>query len=87
MKSEEVKTIFRALVRSIEIQKDVIIGEKKKKADFLIEPNVGTISLVDLDRSDECIDAGLLAARERVLDLKKLILRRIQEKAAKGRTR
>jgi hypothetical protein len=34
------------------------------------------VSLVDLDKSHECIQAGTLAARRKANELKKLILKR-----------
>jgi NTE family protein len=73
---EEINTVFKTLVRSIEIQRDSIIETKKKSADFMIEPFVGAMSIADLDRTEECIDAGILAGRETALDLKSLILSR-----------
>jgi hypothetical protein len=48
----------------------------------MIEPNVGDVSMVELDRSHECIEAGLLEARSRVLELKKQLIMRA---AAKNR--
>ncbi|MBV9079569.1 MAG: patatin-like phospholipase family protein [Elusimicrobia bacterium] len=71
--------VFRSLVRAIDIQKDIIIEEKKKGADFMIEPDVGDVSPVDLGRGAECIEAGTVAARKSALNLKALILSRIQE--------
>jgi NTE family protein len=70
-------TVFQALVRTIEIQKDTLMEEKRKSADFLIEPNVGSVSIIDLGRSKECIEAGTVAARKNILDLKTLIIRRV----------
>lgn len=74
LKVAEVSTVFQSLVRSIEVQRDVIMKEKKKTADFLIEPDVGSVSFIDLGRSKECIEAGVVATRKAALDLKKLII-------------
>jgi NTE family protein len=79
---KEVTTVLKTLVRSVEIQKDTMMLERKKDADFMIEPNVGDVSMVELDRSHECIEAGLLEARSRVLELKKQLIMRA---AAKNR--
>lgn len=68
--------VFKTLVRSIEIQKDELIKEKKKKADFLIEPNVGIMSIVDIKRSEECMEAGIAATQQQVLELKKMLIAR-----------
>jgi predicted acylesterase/phospholipase RssA len=70
------------LIRAIEIQRDVIIQSNRKHADFLIEPNVGTTGLADLNKSKDCIEAGVLAARQSALELKEMILKRLQWKTA-----
>jgi NTE family protein len=80
---KEVTTVLKTLVRSVEIQKDTMMQERKKDADFLIEPNVGDVSMVELDRYKECIDAGLLETRARVLALKKTLLQRAYKKNKK----
>lgn len=84
---QDISSIFRVLVRSIEIQKDVIINERKKSADFLIEPNVGSMSLIDLAQSERAIKAGTMAARASILDLKQLIIRRTLKPHADLETR
>lgn len=76
----EKTSVFQSLLRSIEIQKEIIQQEKKRTADFMIEPYVGETSLVDLARSRECIEAGTLAARRSALELKKLILEKTYSK-------
>lgn len=53
--------------------------ENRKNADFLIEPEVGAVSLVDLKRSRECIVAGTIATRKVALELKNLLLQRVRE--------
>jgi NTE family protein len=80
---KEVTTVLKTLVRSVEIQKDTMMLERKKDADFMIEPNVGDVSMVELDRSHECIEAGLSEARTRVLELKKQLIMRAAAKNKK----
>jgi hypothetical protein len=75
---DDVDTILKTLVRAVEIQKDVMMAERKRDADFLIEPRVGTVSIVDLNRSAECIEAGQLATRQAAVELKKKILQRMK---------
>lgn len=70
-------TVFKSLVRAIEIQRNVILQANKKSADFLIEPDVKDVGIADLNRSKDCIEAGVLAARKSALDLKELILKRV----------
>ncbi len=69
-------TVFKSLVRAIEIQGGVITQAGKKSADFVIEPEVGDVGIADLRRSRECIEAGTLAAHKSVLALKQLLLSR-----------
>jgi len=79
----EISSVLSTLVRSIEIQKDVIVEQKKKLADFLIEPDVRNISFLDMAKSEEAINAGELAARANVEDLKRLIIRRVFQRKSK----
>ncbi len=74
--SGEVTNVLKALVRSIDIQKDTLMKLKKSKADVLIEPDVQRISMVDLGKSKECVDAGALAGRKAALEIKKLMIER-----------
>jgi NTE family protein len=80
VESKEYQNVFGSLVRAMEIQKDALIAEKKKVADFMIEPNVGTVSMVDLGRTKDCIEAGTLAAHKSAHDLKRAILTRIMNR-------
>ena len=77
-------SVFRSLVRAIDIQKDIILEEKKKGADLMIEPNVGSVSIVDLGRSRDCIEAGTIAARKSALDIKRLVLQRLAARLKGG---
>jgi NTE family protein len=85
--SRDVSTVLKVLIRSIEIQKDVIINERKKTADFLIEPNLGSMSLADLAQADRAIEIGTQEARKTALDLKKLILSKMVQKESLQETR
>ena len=80
----DTSTVFRSLVRAIDIQKDIIIEAKKKSADLMIEPNVGNVSMVDLGRSHDCIEAGTVAARHSALSIKALVLARMAEHRKAG---
>lgn len=73
-------TVFRSLTRALEIQGRVIVRENRKSADFVIEPEVGDVSIADLKRSRDCIEAGTIAARKAALELKALLLQRLLEK-------
>lgn len=78
--SKEVTTVLKALVRSVEIQKDSMMTERRRHADFMIEPNVGDTSMVDLNRWKFCVEAGLIETRRQGLALKKMLLKRAHEK-------
>ncbi len=76
LEMKDADTVLKTLVRSVEIQKDTMMFERRKDADFMIEPNVGDVSMVELDRSQECIAAGLREARLQALELKKRLIQR-----------
>ena len=76
----QTNTVFRVLIRSLEIQRDVIIAQNRQQADdVLIEPQVSGIGFADLDKSVECVNAGVRAAREQALEIKKILLRRVTQ--------
>lgn len=75
--SAENLSIFKALVRTIEIQKDIIIDQKRQSADLMIEPNVSGVSIIDLGKSRECMEAGVVAARRAAPELKRIVMRRL----------
>ncbi|MFN0118052.1 MAG: patatin-like phospholipase family protein [Elusimicrobiota bacterium] len=71
----EPTSIFGSLIRSIDIQKDVILSNKKRTADVMIEPPIENIRIVDLNKSADLIRMGTLAARKMTLDIKKAVIR------------
>jgi NTE family protein len=80
-------SIFRSLVQTIEIQKNILTEQRKQNADFVIEPDVSGISTVDLGRSRESIEAGTLAAHRSALELKKLLIKRLLASRTSDATR
>jgi NTE family protein len=54
--------------------------EQLKLADLVISPDVKDINVSELERGDECVDAGVVAARGKVREIKKLILNRVWDK-------
>jgi len=77
---EEIPNALLTLLRSMEIQGTVIVQQNRNKADFLIDPFVGDVSLVQLSRYKECVQAGVLAGRENVPKLKMEIIRKVLDK-------
>jgi predicted acylesterase/phospholipase RssA len=58
------------LTQAIYIQGRELDAERLKLADIVIRPQVNDISSVDLGRSGECIEAGIVAARDAMHQLK-----------------
>lgn len=71
-----VSNVFMVLNQSIYIQGKGFDEERLKLADIVIRPNVGDVSAVDLGRSRECIDDGVLAARRVMPQIKRLLIGR-----------
>ena len=66
--------VMSTLAQVIMVQGYETARKREELADFVIRPQVGDVSILDLGRSEECIDAGLLATRSSLPDLKKKIL-------------
>lgn len=75
-----VSNVMMTLTQAIYIQGRLLDKERLKDADIVIRPKVGEISIVDLGRSKECIDAGVLAARKAIPEIKRFILGKINER-------
>jgi NTE family protein len=71
----EISNVFMVLTQSINIQGKILDESRLKKADVVIKPHVGDISVLDLGRSKECINSGVLAAKKAVDEIKKTIIR------------
>ncbi|MGA2091190.1 MAG: patatin-like phospholipase family protein [Endomicrobiales bacterium] len=71
--------VFMMLIQSLYIQGKLLESEKLQLADLVIRPDVQDVTVVDLNRSPECIDAGVLAARQMVPQIKKYLIDRISD--------
>lgn len=76
-----VDNVFMTLTQAIYIQGRVLDEGRMKDADILIRPQVGDVSAVDLGRSEECIDAGIAAARQSMSALKLMLIKRTQDRS------
>ncbi len=76
----KISSVFMILTQSIYIQGKLLDAERLKMSDIVIRPKVNDISAVDLGRSPECIEAGIQAARQSMPALKKLLVRRTDDK-------
>lgn len=68
------RNILATLNQAIYIQGESLSKAELARADVVIRPRLGDISAVDLTRSAECIDGGILAARQAIPLIKQRIL-------------
>jgi len=66
--------ILLTLNQAIYIQGEVLNQEQLKKAHLVIRPQVKDISAIELWRARECMDAGIIAARKMLPEIKNLIM-------------
>lgn len=74
--SFKITSVLTTLNQVINIQGGFLVSEQMHSADFLIIPDVKNVSAIELDRSTECIEAGLVSARSRVNEVKDKIMER-----------
>ncbi len=70
----EIKNVMATLSQVINLQGGFLTAKQIKEADFLLIPNVKNVSMIELDRSQECIEAGVISGRSKVNELKDKIL-------------
>jgi NTE family protein len=68
------KSVLAVLNQAIYIQSEHLAQDELTRAQVVIRPELGDIGTMDLSRSDECIDAGIVAGRQAVPEIKRLIL-------------
>ncbi len=68
------KNIMATLNQAIYIQSESMSKDELARANFVIRPALGDISAIDLTRSAECIDGGILATRRSVPAIKQLLV-------------
>jgi NTE family protein len=66
--------ILLVLNQAIYIQGDLLSQEELKFADIVINPQVSDVDAYELGRYQECIDAGIIACRKMIPELKRLIM-------------
>lgn len=71
--------VFMVLNQSINIQGKLLDVQSLENSDFVIRPDVGDVSTIDLGRSNECVDAGILGARKSMAALKLLLIQRTSD--------
>ena len=75
-----ISNVLMTLTQSIYIQGSILEKDELKAADLVIKPEVGEVSVIDLNRSEECIDAGVIATRKAIPEIKRFIIGKINEK-------
>jgi NTE family protein len=70
----ELKSTLAVLNQAIYIQSERLAQDELTRAQVVIRPQMGDIDAMDLSRSDECVDAGIVAGREAVPQIKRFIL-------------
>lgn len=68
------KNVLSTVSQAILIQSALLSQSAVKEADWVIRPAMQEISPIDLTKSEECMDAGTLAARRAVPGLKQMII-------------
>ena len=68
------KSVLAVLNQAIYIQSERLAQDEMTRAQVVIRPQMGDIGAMDLSRSEECIDSGILAGRQAVPQIKRLIL-------------
>lgn len=76
----EIKNIMTTLTQIINIQGESITAKQMKDADYVLIPNVKNISMLELNRSNECIEAGEVSGRSKSNDIKDKILEKYVDK-------
>jgi len=80
--------MLETLNQVINIQSEGLAQHEFSLAQVVIRPKLGDVMMMDLSRSDECIDAGSLAGRRAIPAVKRLILdKRFDRLLAVGRGR
>ncbi|MFH0948270.1 MAG: patatin-like phospholipase family protein [Elusimicrobiota bacterium] len=76
----EIKNVLTTLSQVINLQGGFLTEKQMKEADFLLIPNVKNVSMIELDKSHECIEAGVISGRCKVNDIKDKILEKFIDK-------
>lgn len=68
------------LSQVVYIRGNFMAEEQLKMADLVISPDIKNVSVSELNRGAECVDAGIIAARAKVRQIKKVILNKVWDK-------
>lgn len=68
------------LSQVISIRGNFLSREQLKLADIVISPQVKDITVSELNRGGECIDAGMVAGREKIKQIKRTLINKVWDK-------
>ena len=71
--NKEVSNIVDITLQSVNVMSYEISKFKAQGADILIEPNVGDVNMMDFDRKEYCMRAGIEATQKLIPDLRRKI--------------
>ncbi|MFI5303994.1 MAG: patatin-like phospholipase family protein [Nitrospiria bacterium] len=71
--NKEVSNIVDITLQSVNVMSYEISKFKAQGADILIEPNVGDVNMMDFDRKEYCMRAGIEATQKIIPDLRRKI--------------
>jgi NTE family protein len=69
-----INSVLDVLNRALYIQSERLAQDELARAQVVIRPQLGDVTMMDLSKSDDCIDAGILAGRRAAPAIKRLIL-------------
>lgn len=74
---KEVKNIFDILFNTFDIMQHELDKYRKINADIIIKPDLNGFSSFNLDRAEECVSRGFIAAEESLDQIKSVIKERV----------
>ncbi len=66
----DISNLIEVMIQSVNIMAAENVRIKKKEADVLISPEVGSVGMVDFSRKKHCLEAGMEAARQAMPEIR-----------------
>jgi NTE family protein len=73
IQNPQINSLIDVILQSISIMGRELVTYKSRSYDVLIEPNVGDVGITDFSQRKRLMEAGLLAAKQALPRIKKLI--------------
>jgi NTE family protein len=71
---QQVESIYQVIMQMSSIKNKIMDDKLLKDADYVIKPKVGDVGMLEIQRKDECFNAGLIQARKDIINIKKMII-------------